>query len=233
MEYQIKKYEQIRVFISGQKYFGAEVLRMCRRLGFEIAGVAVPFGDKYLLPAARLFEVPVIIEAGSLNAETMPAGVHLGIAAHSFDYVGRKTRLKAEIGWIGYHPSLLPRHRGRSAIEWALRMKDPVTGGSVYWLDAGIDRGPVFKRGWCFIDPAMHHGDLKANAAAMWRSELLPMGIRLLESALSDIKSGVVTKEKQDPRYSTFEPSTDVKDIYKPDLDLLPAPVLNGNKTPS
>lgn len=231
MDYQIKKYKQIRVFISGQKFFGAEVFRLCQRVGFEITGVCVPHGDKYLLPLARRFEVPVIIEAGSLTAAGMPANVHLGIAAHSFDYVGRKTRLKAEIGWIGYHPSLLPRHRGRSAIEWALRMKDPVTGGSVYWLDAGIDRGPIFKQDWCFIDPALYHGDLKKNAAEIWRSELMPMGVALFESAFNDLKSGKAVKIKQDPRFSTFEPSTDVKDIYRPDLELLPAPASNGFKT--
>ncbi len=76
-----------------------------------------------------------------LNGDTFPDGVDLGISAHSFDYVGKRTRYKPKYGWIGYHPSLLPRHRGRSSIEWAIRMRDCITGGTVFWLNSGIDRG--------------------------------------------------------------------------------------------
>jgi methionyl-tRNA formyltransferase len=227
MDYQIKKREKLRVFISGQKYFGAEVYRLCKRLGCEIVGVSCPASDKYLLKLAVINKTPVI-PSGSLNADTMPDGVDLGIAAHSFDYIGRKTRLKTEIGWIGYHPSLLPRHRGRSAVEWAVRMRDVVTGGTVYWLNAGIDRGDIFLQDWIFIDPALYAGNPRAAAATIWRDELLPMGVRLLGDAIRTVLSGRVIRVKQDPRFSTFEPSTDVKDIFRPDLELLPAASQNG-----
>ena len=102
----------------------------------------------------------------------MPPGIDLGISAHSFDYIGKRTRYKARLGWIGYHPSLLPRHRGRSAIEWAVRMGDPLTGGSVYWLNAGIDRGDIAYQDWCWIDPALRLKDPKRAARELWRDEL-------------------------------------------------------------
>ena len=44
-----------------------------------------------------------------------------------------------------------------------------------------------------------------------------------MTGAIRDIKSGVFNREKQDHRFSTFEPSMDVKDIYKPDILLLGA----------
>lgn len=210
------------VFISGQKHFGAEVFRLCQNLGFHIAGVCAPLGDGHLRPLAARFGVP-IIPGGSLTAETLPAGVDLGIAAHSFDYVGRATRYKTRLGWIGYHPSLLPRHRGRSAVEWAIRMRDPVTGGTVYWLNAGIDRGEIERQGWAWVDPKYYAMKSADAARELWRETLQPLGAKLIKEALTDIKAGKINKTPQDPRFSTFEPSLDVKDIFKPDLLMISA----------
>lgn len=208
------------VFISGQKYFGAQVYRICRDAGLEIVGVCSPKGDTYIRRLAALDGVPII---DTLNGYNMP-DVDLGIAAHSFDYVGVKTRRRARIGWISYHPSLLPRHRGRSSIEWAVRMRDFVTGGSVFWLNSGIDRGDVFLRDWCFIDPAHFSGDPKKAASEIWRSDLAPMGERLMRDAIGMLMSGRAIRERQDARFSTFEPSTDIRDVFKPDLLALPTP---------
>lgn len=212
---------RLRIFISGQKYFGAEVLRLCLRHGHEVVGVCAPLDDTYLRPLALSHELPVL-PSGMLNADTMPE-CDLGIAAHSFDYVGRRVRYRPALGWIGYHPSLLPRHRGRSSIEWAIRMRDAVTGGTVFWLNAGIDRGDIAYQEWCFIDPALYSKPPKEAAARMWRDELLPMGVGLMERALKDISAGVIVRREQDPRFSTFEPSTDVPDVFRPDLLMLPA----------
>jgi methionyl-tRNA formyltransferase len=211
---------KLRVFISGQKYFGEEVLRLCLNMGLDVVGVCCPRDDKYIGRLARLNNVPTIA-AGTLTAETMPDGVDLGITAHSFDYIGKATRYKARLGWIGYHPSLLPRHRGRSSIEWALRMGDQVTGGTVFWLNAGIDRGDIAYQDWCWIDPASRVSDIKRATKELWQDTLLPMGVRLLKQALNDIASGVIIKMPQDARFSTFEPCTEVKDIFKPDLLML------------
>ena len=207
----------MRVFISGQKYFGAEVLRVCLHLQMEVAGVCAPFEDKYIRPLAELNNIPVM-SAGTLNNGTCPRGIDLGITAHSFDYIGHATRMIPRLGWIGYHPSLLPRHRGRSAIEWALKMRDFATGGTVYWLNAGIDRGDIERQEIVWIDPAHYSGDIKKNAAEIWRSQLLPLGVRLMAEALRDVKNGIYNRAPQDARFSTFEPSLDVKDIFKPDL---------------
>lgn len=213
--------KKLKVFISGQKYFGQEVFRLCQSLDFvEIVGVCSPIGDKYLTQLAHLFEVPVI-PAGTLKADTLPDNVDIGITAHSFDYIGKKTRYKAKIGWIGYHPSLLPRHRGRSSIEWAVRMRDAITGGTVFWLNNGIDRGDIAYQDFCFIDPKLYGVDSRSAAKQLWEHDLQPMGLELIEKALRDIQAGTIVKKPQKKEFSTFEPSTDVKDVYKPDLLML------------
>jgi methionyl-tRNA formyltransferase len=212
---------KLKVFISGQKYFGQQVFRLCNELDFvEIVGVCAPLDDKYITRLAHTFNVPVI-PAGTLKADTFPEGVDLGITAHSFDYIGRRTRHKSKHGWIGYHPSLLPRHRGRSSIEWALRMRDPITGGTVFWLNDGIDRGDIAYQDFCFIDPALYAQESKKAAKTIWEHELQDMGLRLLEQALKDIHNGILIKKPQDKRYSTFEPNTDTKDVFRPDALML------------
>jgi len=212
---------KLKVFISGQKYFGMEVLRLCISLDFvEVVGVCCPIGDKYIGDIASKFEIP-IIPAGSLNGDTMPTGVDLGITAHSFDYIGKRTRYKTKLGWIGYHPSLLPRHRGRSSIEWAIRMRDPITGGTVFWLNSGIDRGDIAAQQFCFIHPKLFSLEPKKAAKRIWESDLQNIGVSLIEKVLMDISVGIIIKTPQNHDVGTFEPSTDVKDVYKPDLLML------------
>ena len=209
----------MKVFISGQKYFGESVYFLCKKMGFDIIGVCAPIGDKYLYRSA-IRDGVMIIPAGTLNAENMPK-CDLGITAHSFDYIGKKTRYKPKLGWLGYHPSLLPRHRGRSAIEWAIRMGDAITGGTVFWLNGGIDRGDIALQDLCFI-PKEYQLNPKDGAAKLWRETLCDMGLSLYERVLIDVKNGVINKRAQDKRFSTFEPSLDgVKDIFKPDLLLI------------
>ena len=210
---------KLKVFISGQKKFAEDILRICLAK-CEVIGVCCPMDDKYIGALARVNEIP-IPPAGTLNAETMPKGVELGITAHSFDYIGQRTRYIPKYGWIGYHPSLLPRHRGRSAIDWAIRMKEPVTGGTVFWLNGGIDRGDIAYQDWCFVDPVLYNKHPREAARVLWRDQLMRIGVELMGKAVDDIGRGVIVRSPQDDRYSTFEPSTEVKDVYKPDLLML------------
>lgn len=187
-----------------------------------MVGVACPMDDRYIGRLASIHGIP-IVPAGSLNVDTLP-DLDLGITAHSFDYISKRMRYKATIGWIGYHPSLLPLHRGRSAIEWAIRMREPITGGTVFWLNGGIDRGDIERQDWCFI-PAKYYAAKPAHAASeMWREQLLPMGIRLLAAAVEAISKGVINRKPQSHELGTFEPRLDkVGDIYRPDCLLLGA----------
>ena len=134
------------------------------------------------------------------------------------DSIGKRTRYKPKIGWIGYHPSLLPRHRGRSSIEWAVRMRDAITGGTVFWLNSGIDRGDIANQDICFINPKLYGIEPKKAAKILWEHELQDMGLRLLKETLQDISNGIIKKVPQQKEYSTFEPNTDAKDVFKPDL---------------
>lgn len=205
----------MKIVLCGQRTFGALVLKMLVDRGDEIALVSAPLTHKdgrrdKLMGAAVALRLPTI-QAGTLRAEHIPPGTDLIIAAHSHDFLGKKTRGAARLGAIGFHPSLLPRHRGRDAVRWAIKMGDPITGGSVYWLDSNVDAGPIAKQAWCWIRP-------KDNAGELWRRELQPMGVRLLREALSDLDRGVIVAVDQDEALATWEPSWGREPLFRPEL---------------
>lgn len=207
----------MNVFLSGQKYFGQEALRAIRQMpGVSVVGVSAPYSESKpdrLWSLASAYRLP-LIPSENLNAETLPGGVDLIVCAHSHAFVGRKTRLRTTYGAIGYHPSLLPRHRGRDAIRWALRMHDAVTGGSVFWLDNNVDAGPIAAQEWCWIRP----GD---TAAELWRRDLMPLGLRLLQKVTADVQRGLLVRVPQDEALATWEPAINQPPLRRPDLDML------------
>jgi methionyl-tRNA formyltransferase len=195
-----------RIVLSGTRSFGAAVLEALVRDGHEIAAVIAPPGDRLFNTAKYDWKLPVT--ASIDHTQIADLGADLGVAAHSHVYVGRKSRAATRCGWLGYHPSLLPRHRGRDAVEWTIRMRDPIAGGTVYELDDGVDTGPIAVQDWCHVSP-------RWDASALWREALFPMGVRLLREAVG---LPYVGARPQDPRFATWEPSLEAARLHRSEL---------------
>jgi methionyl-tRNA formyltransferase len=216
----------MNIFLCGQKHFGCLALRLLLSLGHQITGVSSPAWRNERLPLEANGEEPdrlraeadqhglAWLPAGRMTALNLPAGLDLIIAAHSHDYISERMRLKTKLGAIGFHPSLLPLHRGRDAVRWAIKMRDRVTGGSVYWLNNVVDGGPIAAQEWCFVRP-------DDTAESLWRRELQPMGIRLFAAVLADLGRGVVVSLPQDAALATWEPAIDPPRLHRPDLTLI------------
>ena len=190
----------MRVMIVGQKFFGAEVLKLCLARGDDVVAVSAPRVDDRLAALATDAGVPLCQVDKRLGAEWVPDGLDVILCAHAHLFVTPEERAKARLGALGYHPSLLPRHRGRDAVVWAVHMRDQVTGGTAYWLDDGADTGDIAAQDWCWVKP----GD---TAEALWRRELAPMGLRLLSGVLTRLDAGEVPRTPQDPDMATWEPA--------------------------
>lgn len=191
----------MRIVVAGQRSFGAAVVAA---LGNRVVGVAAPAGDRLraTLPALR--------------REFLPADVDLIVCAHSHDFVGAPTRRAARLGAIGYHPSLLPRHRGRDAVEWTVRMRDAVAGGSVYWLTDRVDGGPIAASEHVLVRP-------DESASDLWRRSLFPLGVRLIVSVVRDLEAGRMVMLPQDEACATWEPSIGRPPLFRPEVPLLGA----------
>ncbi len=211
----------MRVVIAGQKRFGRDVAHMIiTRYGWSIAAVACPVhADGGELDKLHIFALNhglPIIPAGQLTSDRIPPEVDLIVAAHCHDFISRKVRHRARLGALGYHPSLLPRHRGRSAVEWAIRFREAVTGGTVYWMNETLDGGPVAAQQLVFIKP-------KDTARELWIRELAPLGLELFEKVFDELDLNIITKRPQDRSLATWEPAIDgVPPLHRPELLLLP-----------
>lgn len=211
----------LRVLLAGQKWFGAEVFRALRALPkVDIVAVSAPVDVTHqdrLAGQAGLWSMP-LIPSGTLCAATMPSGIDLIVAAHAHDFIGEKTRHRARYGGIGYHPSLLPLHRGRDAVRWVIRMRERVTGGTVYRLSKRVDAGEILAQRHVFIRP-------RDTAEDLWRRDLSPLGVELLTEVVRRFaEEGYVHGTKQDESIATWEPSLDQPPMFRPDLPLLPPP---------
>lgn len=211
----------MNVFLCGQKQFGASVLEAVAKQ-YRVLGVSSPaFSGSLSTDGSPKFDrVRATAERlgipwqPEVRAESLPRGTDIIVAAHSHDFIGRKTRARSRFGAIGYHPSLLPLHRGRDAVRWALHGGDRITGGSVYWLTDSIDSGPIAAQQHVFIRPG-------ETAETLWRGQLAPLGIRLLLKALADIDSGLAVRVPQDEQCATWEPSFDRPPLFRPELPQL------------
>ncbi|HEX7635950.1 MAG TPA: formyltransferase family protein [Noviherbaspirillum sp.] len=204
----------MNILIVGQKRFAVDVFNALSELpNVKVVGVCAPPGDR-LLRRAGLAGVPTLI-AGTLCEAIMPEEIDLIVAAHSHDFIGERTRLRARFGGIGYHPSLLPLHRGRDAVKWAIRLRERVTGGTVYRLSQRVDGGNIIEQEHVFIRS-------DDTPAELWRRELGPLGVRLLSSAVSRFaQHGFINGIEQDEELATWEPALGTPPLFRPELLLI------------
>ena len=100
---------------------------------------------------------------------------------------------------ICFHPSLLPRHRGASGINWAIIQGDEETGVTWFWPDKGIDTGPILVQKRVAIAENDTVGSIYFNT-------LFPMGIDAMVEAVDLIKSGNAPAIVQDESKASYEP---------------------------
>lgn len=210
---------KLSVVVAGQKSFGRAALELVLSLGHSVPLVVSPWvqgadgrpGDRCTRFA---HERGLSWSAGDNLAqriEALPERPDVILAAHSHAFISRRARNATRLGAFGYHPSLLPRHRGRDAVRWTVHMRDPIAGGSVYWFTDNVDGGPIAAQGWCHVDPSW-------SATDLWREELFPLGLDLLERTLGNLEAGIIVAIPQDERFATWEPSWERPPLHRPDL---------------
>jgi methionyl-tRNA formyltransferase len=121
----------MKCVLAGSRYFGATVLDALRREpGVEFVAVIAPAADDRLALAAEKAGLPVHVLANPkiVPGEAIPEGTDLIVAAHTHARVSNEALARSKLGGIGYHPSLLPRHRGIAAVEWTILEGDPIAG---------------------------------------------------------------------------------------------------------
>jgi len=193
----------MRITLVGSRHFGVTTLEMLRQRGVDIVRVVVADADDRLATAARAAGIPVAAQADPriVAAAEIGGDTDLIVAAHSHARVSKEALAAARLGGIGYHPSLLPRHRGIAAVEWTIREKDPIAGGTVYHLANRMDAGAIAAQDWCFVGK-------DETARQLWERALAPMGQRLLGEVIDYAKKhGALPARPQEEQFATNAPA--------------------------
>jgi len=193
------------VTLAGSRYFGTAALDVLREEAVDIARVVVPNADDRLAAAAHQAGLPVHVLADPMHvpADAIAPGTDLIVSAHSHARVSREALAAARLGGIGFHPSLLPRHRGMAAVEWTVKEGDPIAGGTIYHLADRMDAGAIAAQDWCFV----RKGE---TARELWERALAPMGLRLLAQVVRHVKdTGELPARAQDEQFATHAPRLD------------------------
>ncbi|MCP4896497.1 MAG: methionyl-tRNA formyltransferase [bacterium] len=92
-------------------------------------------------------------------------------------------------GFLNLHPSLLPRHRGPSPIQWSLVCGDHRTGVTTMLLDEGMDTGPILLQESVPIEPK--------DTSATLSPRLAKIGAKLIVATLDGLEDGAVEPRSQ------------------------------------
>ncbi len=198
----------MRIILIGQAPFGAKTLEALLQSGEEVIAVYAPADKQGAKPdplkeaalkrGIKLFQPPkfkddkVFEEFAGLRAD-------LVVMAFVTDLIPARYFKAAVHGAICYHPSILPRHRGAGAINWALIMGDTRTGLSIFWPDAGIDTGPILLQKEIEIRP-------DDTAGSLYFDRLFPMGVDAIVESVKLIAEDKAPKLVQDNSKATYEP---------------------------
>ncbi|MSQ26002.1 MAG: methionyl-tRNA formyltransferase [Dehalococcoidia bacterium] len=198
----------MRIVVIGQAAFGEQVLKRLLEKGYEVAGVSAPphpAGGKPepLRALAESKGLPVFGTADLRKADVFAAYAalkpDLNVMAFVTDILRENVLTAPRLGTIQYHPSLLPRHRGASAMNWAIIQGDKRTGLTVFWVDKGIDTGAVLLQKEVEITADDTLGTLYFN-------KLFAMGVEALEESVALVAAGRAPRVAQDESKATYEP---------------------------
>lgn len=152
--------------------------------------------------AAAKFDIPVLRPGRMRSPEVVERikelAPDLGVMAFVTDIVPGEVLRLPRLGTIQYHPSLLPRHRGASAINWAIIMGEAKTGLTIFYPDEGIDTGPILLQKEVEIDPDDTVGSLYFN-------KLFPLGVEAMVEAVRLVREGRAPRIPQDESQATYE----------------------------
>ena len=196
----------MRIVCIGQAAFGEKVLQKLTERGEEVVAVYTPqdiVGKRNPLKELAIqINIPVFQPRSMLVPEIYKEYTRLkpdlNVMAFVTSILPDSILNYPKMGTIQYHPSLLPKHRGGSAINWAIINGETKTGISVFWPDRGVDTGPILLQKEVEISP-------DDTVGSLYFEKLFPLGIEALVEGIELIKKGTAPRIPQDESQATYE----------------------------
>jgi methionyl-tRNA formyltransferase len=197
----------MRIVVHGQQAFGKAVLEALVKRGENVVAVyAAPEkpGQKAdpLKEAALAAGLPVHQPASYKKPEVWEEfralQPDLQVMAFVTLFVPEEFLNIPTQGSIQYHPSLLPKFRGPSSINWPIIKGETETGLSIFWPDNGLDTGDILLQKKTPIGP-------NDTLGSVYFDRLFPLGVEAMCEAVDLVKAGKAPRTKQDEQRATYE----------------------------
>uniref|UniRef100_A0A674EIR0 10-formyltetrahydrofolate dehydrogenase n=1 Tax=Salmo trutta TaxID=8032 RepID=A0A674EIR0_SALTR len=198
---------KLRLALIGQSLFGQEVYTNLRKQGHKVVGVfTVPDRDGKADPLEKdgtpVFKFPRWRVKGKPIPEVVEAykavGAELNVMPFCSQFIPMNVIDHPAHGSIIYHPSILPLHRGASAINWTLIQGDKKAGFSIFWADDGLDTGPILLQRECPVEP-------NDTVDSLYNRFLFPEGIKAMVESVQLIADGKAPRVPQTEEEASYE----------------------------
>jgi methionyl-tRNA formyltransferase len=197
----------MRIAIIGQQDFGKAVLEAFLARGDEVAGVFCAPEKPGARPdvlkttaqekGVKVFQFPSLKNPDA-HAAMRKLEAEIGIMAFVLQFAPQDFVTIPKHGTIQYHPSLLPKYRGPSSINWPIIRGDRQTGLSIFRPTDGLDEGPVI------LQKATHIGP-DDTLGSVYFERLFPMGVQAMLEAADLVVAGKHHEVPQDESQATYE----------------------------
>jgi methionyl-tRNA formyltransferase len=153
-----------------------------------VKAAALELGLKVLQP----------VKPSEIASELKALGADLAVVVAYGRILKADALSSTRLGFMNAHFSLLPKYRGAAPVQWALVRGEKKTGVSLFWLDEGMDTGPVQAMRETDVDPDEDAGALL--------SRLTALGVEMLDAELTALENGRVVRRPQEGGATTPAP---------------------------
>ena len=197
----------MRIAIVGQQDFGKAVLEAFVARGDQVAGVFCapekPGARPDVLKTAAQEKGVQVFQFQSLRTDEAKAAMkkldaEIGVMAFVLQFAPQDFLSIPKHGTIQYHPSLLPKYRGPSSINWPISRGDAKTGLTIFRPTDGLDEGPVILQQETRIGP-------DDTLGTVYFERLFPMGVQAMLEAADLVVAGKHRELVQDESQATYE----------------------------
>ena len=197
----------MKIAIIGQQDFGKAVMEAFMARGDEVTAVFCAPEKEDARPDAlrvaaqekglKVHQVRSLRDPEAAHA-MQEAGADIGIMAFVLQFAPQEVVTIPKHGTIQYHPSLLPKYRGPSSINWPIIKGDTETGLTIFRPSDGLDEGPVILQKKIPIDP-------DDTLGTVYFDRLFPMGVQAMLEAADLVVAGKHHETMQVESQASYE----------------------------
>ncbi|PSN58464.1 Cytosolic 10-formyltetrahydrofolate dehydrogenase [Blattella germanica] len=224
---------KLKIAIIGQSTFAAEVYKLLRKDGHKVVGVFTvpdknnredPLATTAIADSVPVYKVKAWRKNGKPITEILSkyksVKADLNVLPFCSQFIPMDVINYPNLRSICYHPSLLPKHRGVSAISWTLITGEKEAGFSIFWADDGLDTGPILLQESCPVE-------INDTVDSLYNRFLYPQGIKAMAKAVNMVADGTAPKIPQTEEGASYEPSLSKEELQRINCDQI-APVVHN-----